>query len=504
MKIVTPKQMHSIEQEAYQNGASEEDFMEEAGSGVALIAHDYAEAYHIDRNIVLLCGKGNNAGDAYVAGIHLLKLDYKVVALQLWPLEECTPLCRKHHQQFTIDGGLVKDVRHLEDLILPHYGLVIDGLFGTGFKGQVKEPISSIIRLINQSKLPIISVDIPSGLNGEDGTVGSEAIMATETAFLGLPKKGFFLNEGWNFIGKLRYVDFGLEHHYIEDLDSKFLMLTSDTVKQWLPVIQRNRHKYHRGHVIGLAGSPSMPGAALLSSYAALNGGAGIVHLMHPPGMEMLLACSPYEIIKVPFEYGKTDDLIASLNKASAVYMGPGLGRSKETQELLKKILPLLKKPCVLDADALFMLSENAIALPEQTILTPHHGEMQRLLGHKSPENLDEQFLDQCQAYCEKMQVTLVLKGAPTFILSPFEPILVNPTGDPGMATAGSGDVLTGLIAALASQNVHPRKAAALGVYLHGLAGEYGSEIKTSHCLIASDLIENLSIAFAELLLPMI
>lgn len=498
MKVVSSHQMTEIESKAYRDGLSESDFMEEAGNGVALVVHDYAEKNNTDRKVILLCGKGNNAGDAYVAGISLIHLDYEVFAYQTFPISECSTLCKQNHVQFMQEGGKMKEIVSEEEIWLPTSGIIIDGLFGTGFRGKVDDPFASIIRLLNKSRLPIISVDIPSGLDGDTGEVQGESIIAYETAYLGLPKTGFFLRDGWNHVGKLTYVDYGLPQKYIDESDADFILLSPDLMRPLLPPIQRDRHKYQAGLVVGLSGSKQYPGAALLASSAAMSSGAGIVRLLHPKGMEIELAPSPHELIKVPYDYTDVDDILELLNTASGVFIGPGIGLSVETRKLIQTVLPKITKPCVIDADALTILSETGkIKLPEKTILTPHMGEMKRLL-HIETAQKDKKFMEQCQKYAEKKKVTLILKGGPTFIFHPGSMIMVNAHGDPGMATAGSGDVLTGILAALLSEGLSTHEAAQLGVFLHGVSGEFAAEDLTSYCMVASDLINHLPDAFQQ------
>jgi ADP-dependent NAD(P)H-hydrate dehydratase / NAD(P)H-hydrate epimerase len=488
MKVVSPKQMTHLESLAYRDGALESDFMEEAGSGVALVIHDYIERNQLDHHILLLCGKGNNGGDAYVAGIHLLHLEYEVHALQLSSIQTASRLCQENYHRFLLEGGRVQDLAVEGNYVFPLKGLIVDGVFGTGFHGDMAESYTSIIKKANESGLPIIAVDIPSGLNGETGEVGEVAIKAVETAFLSLPKTGFFFLNGWNYVGKLHHVDIGLSYEYIEESESDLIMLSKDVLSPFLPPIIRNRHKYQRGFVVGLAGSPGMPGAGLMSSAAALRGGAGIVKLLHPKGMEQELASSQAELIKVAYDFENINSVVENLNKASAVFLGPGLGVNENTKKLLLYVLPRLNKPCVIDADALTILAEEKIPFPRETVLTPHIGEMLRLLKcDKQP--LDKKFLKICQEYAEDKRVTLVLKGGPTFVFQRDEIISVNPVGDPGMATAGSGDVLTGLIAALLAQGLTTYQAACLGVYIHGLAGECAAFELTSYCVNASDIL---------------
>lgn len=497
MKVVTPNQMKELEQSAYKEGASEQDFMEEAGSGVGLVVHDFVERFGLEHQAILLTGKGNNGGDAYVAGIHLLHLDYHVHAYQFFPLSESSKLCQENAARFVKEGGLLTELKYDEEIPFPLDGIIIDGIFGTGFKGAIPDHIAARVRQANQSGLPIIAVDVPSGLNGETGKIEGDVILAAETAFLGLPKIGFFLEDAWNAVGHLRYVDFGLGEEFIEEFPEQLVMLTDEMMLPLLPAFKRNRNKYGAGYVVGVAGSPTMPGAAILASQAALRGGAGIMRLLHPEGMEHLLAASPYEIIKTPYNIGKIEDVFGHLEKAGSVFIGPGIGKSPATGAALSQILPKIKAPCVLDADALNILSEHWINLPEKSILTPHTGEMHRLLHLKNPRPLDMDFLQRCQQFADNKRVTLVLKGGPSFIFHPGLPIHVSPVGDPGMATAGAGDVLTGLIAALLAQGLTPHNAACLGVYLHGVAGEQAALELTSYCMVASDIIDFFPIAFA-------
>jgi hydroxyethylthiazole kinase-like uncharacterized protein yjeF len=497
MKVVSPQQMAMMEQQAYRDGVSENDFMEEAGSGVGLVVHEFAERYGIERQVIILCGKGNNAGDAFVAGVHLLHLDYHVHAYQLFPLSECSRLCKENAERFVKEGGLLTHVGFDEEIAYPVDGVILDGIFGTGFHGKVEDPIAMRIKEANSAGLPIISVDIPSGLDGETGLVGGPVIHAAETAFLGLPKIGFFLREGWNAVGKLRFVDFGLSGDYIEEAFSEIEMLDDLLMMPLLPDLKRSRSKYEAGYVLGVAGSPEMPGAALLSSISALRGGAGIVRLFHPEGMEMLLSSSPYEIIKTPLSGKDVKPVLDEMKRANSLYIGPGLGKSAQAKAWIKELLGASTVPVVIDADALNYLADIDLPLPANSILTPHLGELQRLLHLKKKPAIDAELLKICQSFAEEKQVTLILKGGPTFIFHPGKPVHVSPVGDPGMATAGTGDVLTGLIAALLAQGLAPFDAACLGVYLHGVSGEEAARDLTPYCMVASDLLDFFPMAFS-------
>lgn len=492
MKVMSAKAMTELEAQAYQQGYREEDFMEKAGQGIADATHEFAQQHQLLPQIWLLCGKGNNGGDAFVAGCYLLEQGYHVTAIQPEALERCSDLCQKNGHRFLKQGG--KILAQIDDF---SSGVILDGLFGTGFRGQLKSPYDSLVQTVNQSGLPILAIDIPSGLNGSTGQIEGNVIQATMTLFLELPKMGFFLQDGWNVVGKLQLVSFGLPQSFINQAHASFELLTLPKAASLLPTLKRNRHKYQAGYVIGLAGSPTMPGAALLSSLAAFRGGSGMVKLLYPKGMEAELSASPYELIKIPYAYDQPQEISQLMQKAGAIFVGPGLGRSAQTQQLLQNVVPTLTKPCVIDADALTLYAQQAFSLPPQAILTPHMGEMQTLLQSSDKLKLNLELLYTCQQYAETHRVTLILKGAPTFIFHPQTPIYVNPTGDLGMATAGSGDVLTGLLASLLAQGLSCHDAALLGVYLHGLAGELAAqEREVSVGMMAADLIAHFSTAY--------
>lgn len=482
--VLTPNEMQGAEKRSLTAGFSENAYMDRAGEGIAAYVHHFVKHYDLTPKVTLLCGKGNNAGDAFAAGAVLIKAGYRVEAMIAVPLESASPLCKQKADLFKRSGG-----QFLHEMPFFDEGVILDGLFGTGFKGAVEEPFASIIATANQSNLPILSIDVPSGLNGETGEVKSIAIEARETYVLGWPKTGFFLREGWNHLGVLHIVNFGLEEKFLPK--ARYQMMTEEEAVSLLPPIKRNRHKYDAGVVAALAGSKEMPGAARLSTLSALRGGAGLVRLLLPKGTELLQ--SP-EVLFHHFESDK--DVLEQVEKADAALIGPGLGREESTKKLLKALLPKLKKPAVIDADALTLIGEEKLAIPKHAILTPHHGEMGRLLGEALPKELSDKELKLVQAFAEKHDVTIVLKGAPTFIFHPKTIPTVNPTGCPGMATAGAGDVLTGLIAALLAQGSAPFDAARLAVYLHGLAGEHAEEALGPYCLIASDIIHYLPQSF--------
>lgn len=483
-KIVSAAEMQKIEKRAAALGYDPATLMDHAAEGIARITETFIKQHHLPEKIVLVTGKGNNAGDTYTAGALLLERGFSVLAVSAFPMKEFSPLCRQRHDLFIKSGGKAVPLSKAD----PHgYGVILDGLVGTGFKGKASGNLVKAIQWAHETHLPILAIDIPSGLDATTGEVGSIGIDAVATIYLGLPKIGFFIGKGWDHVGDLIGVDFGLPEECMKGAKEEALLL--DPASLHLPPMKRSRHKYEAGYVLGIAGSPQMPGAAALASSAALHSGAGIVRLFSMPGTssDQLLA----EVIHEEIDLKRIQK---ESKRAAAYFIGPGLGRTPAAAEFLKKLLPALQLPTVLDADALFFLAQHLkVKLPKRSILTPHQGEMERLLKKKPT-------LQGCQSFVEKHKTTLVLKGAPSIVFHPGKKPLVIAQGDPGMATAGSGDILTGILAALLAQKMASAEAAALGVYLHAKAGEQAGLHQTSYSMIASDLLKYLPEIFFELL----
>ncbi|HEX2583077.1 MAG TPA: NAD(P)H-hydrate epimerase, partial [Chlamydiales bacterium] len=309
IKVVTAEEMKRIEEWAIDRGCSEEAFLCEAGKKVAAIAQTFP-----GKKIVLLIGKGNKGGDAYVAGRELLKAGYEVRAYPAYPLQECSPLNQKFGKDFPQASSFACD-------------LIIDGLLGTGFHGRPEAPIARLIDVANQSQKPILSIDIPSGLNGSTGETSAHTIRATATVTLGLPKIGLFLKNGWNCVGKLHIETFGLPQEAIDEAKAVAWMPKLEELH--LPPLKRNQHKYSRGFVLGFGGSSALKGAVKLSGLAALHSGAGIVKLF------TLEEVGPTadELICQIFDQPLWEE---ALSKASAVFIGPGLGRSPAAKKWLE------------------------------------------------------------------------------------------------------------------------------------------------------------------------
>jgi len=495
MKVVKALEMAKAEALAYQDGISDEMYMLNAASGIAKILLELINNKVIEDKVIVLAGSGNNAGDGYVVAKILLEKGYDVKVYQLLDISKASRLCKLQYNNFIEKKGKVIHINKIEDLVLDDKCFVLDAIFGTGFKKQLKDFLMQVVIKINLSNLKVVSIDIPSGLNGDDGKANPVAIKADITIYLGLAKLGFFINDGPNYIGDLKYVDFGLEEKYKKKAKKELEYMDNINLKALLPKIDRKRHKYQAGFVIGIAGSLGMFGAAKLASLAALKAGCGIVKLI----TDKEVPSTFYELVNFVIDYNETTQILNQVNKADATFIGSGLGRDKKTEKLISKILPKITIKTIIDADALFHLSNNEYTLlPHESILTPHKKEMLRLLRL---DNLaDEALLKKTQKYSQEKNVIIVLKGYPTIIFHPEKDPLTILGGDPGLASAGTGDVLTGMITSFAAQKLDLYDAAILAVNMHFKAAELAADEKSSYCLMASDVVDFLPKVFKSLL----
>ncbi len=500
-KIISAKEMARIEALAISSSNKmAEEFMNRAGEEIAKLVEKYAAAFHLSKNISVLIGKGNKGGDAIQAALQLMLRGFSVKAICLYDLDNCSELCRLQAKRFQGQGGDLHFLETAFDLSFQGSALILDGIFGTGFDGALQGLPLQAIEKANASCLPIIAIDIPSGLNGSTGEVVTSAIKASLTIYLGLPKIGFFILKGYNHIGELVGVDFGLAEEFQNRAEALAYLVDERALFTSLPPIVRNRHKYQRGFIVGVAGSKKMAGAAKLAALSALRAGSGIIRLFHSHDASSEMSDTPMEVIKEKWSLHDMPKFLELIAKANAFFIGPGMGRDKEAEDFFVVLLPKLQKPVVIDADALFILAKHPnLSLPNETILTPHRQEMLRLLGEDAITH-EWEFLEKCQAFTNQRKITLVLKGAPTFVFTPNLAPFIIPRGDPGMATAGSGDVLTGILAALLAQKLDTYHAALLGVYLHAYAGELAAKDLTSYAMIASDLITYLPKAYKKIL----
>lgn len=458
-----------------------EKFMDIAALGLYRILSDkLLDNIELDR-IILVTGKGNNGGDAYALGSLLLQSGYNVVAYQVFA--EASPLSEKKAEEFEQNGGERVHISDASEMDIIDTDLIIDGLLGTGFKGQVTGLLKDVIIKCNTSKAYVFSIDIPSGVDGNTGVVENVAIFADMTGYLGALKVGHLFESGYNHVGVLHYVDFGMK---TKDLKPFAFLANNRALYHNLPTRRNTAHKYQVGQVCVFAGTDAMSGAGELACLAAYRAGCGLVKHYY-------LGDTPSTIKEVISQKAVHSNFEEELSRTKAILIGPGLGREEGAKELVEKIFSLTKKLMVLDADAFFLMKTP----PKDAILTPHKGELLYILG-LTKDSSEELILEKARAYVEEHSVIIVYKGAPTKIIAPGKDLIVAVTGNSGMATAGSGDVLSGIIVSLLAQGSTPFEASILGVMLHGEAGDVAAEKLSRHFLLASDIIEGLAPVFKQ------
>ncbi len=506
MKIVTSEEMSRIEKAAFEElgPSSPEIFMDRVGQAIA----EKIMAYHHNRPyrppVVLLTGKGNNGGDAFVIGTILLAKGWEVKFIQPDSTETLTALCAKKKATFLAKGGSELGLGEL-----PTNAILIDGLLGTGLRGIPRPKYVELINFANQSGHDIFSIDLPSGMNGDQGPAmaDSNIICAKRTFCLGLPKSGMVENAAFDYIGELELLDFGIPKKNVGTAKKQYDLLTRKWVQNHLPPVRPTRHKYERGLVGAFAGSEGMVGAGILSATAALRAGAGLVKWFYPEDLRLEGIERPWELMTKKVSYknftATISHVLQDISRYKSLLFGPGLSQSADVDHFLSHFLPQVPTKVVLDADALNVYANNPYPLPEHVVMTPHRLEMARLLHKTKTITSSKEDLEKCQSFASTKNITLVLKGSPTFIFSPNKKVpVVSVLGDPGMATAGSGDVLTGIIAAFLAQGLDCFEAACVGTYVHGLAGKLAAQAKTSYCMLASDIIEHLPEAYKLILDP--
>lgn len=435
--------------------------------------------------LVILCGCGNNGGDGLAVSRILQNKGYHVTPYLVQFKEELSPDCQTNFQRLT-NVEIIDGMKDFPDISATD--VIIDALFGYGFKGLIQGWVADFVQFINEHKKNVIALDMPSGLESE-GIASSTVIKATQTISFQRPKLSFFLPENAECVGEWRIVDIGLSEEYIQQTPTHLHLLNEHALDLVIPR-KRQTHKGNYGHGLMVAGSKGKMGAAILSTKASLKGGAGLVSSYIPNcGYQIMQSSVPEAMCITDIS---EEILISSIpvNNYTSVGIGPGLGTDTRTKKIIKDILKS-QTPVVLDADALNLISEDEKLiklLHPHCVLTPHIKEFDRLAGisKTSLKRFEKQRL-----LTEKYECVIVLKDAYTSIISPVTGNqYLNTSGSAGMATGGSGDVLTGLITGLLAQGYSPIDAALIGVYLHGIAGEEAALIHGENSMTASDILD--------------
>jgi NAD(P)H-hydrate epimerase len=513
MKIVTASQMQRLDRRAITEAHIPSlVLMERAGAGVVHQLDRHFAPLN-DKRVTIVCGKGNNGGDGFVVARLLAR---RRIAIQVLCLAKAADLSRDARVMYGRLRRAAKkneirsahDPDGLRDLFTAS-DIIIDAIFGTGLSTAVSGPYEQVIQAINASRRPVLSVDVPSGLNADTGTVLGAGVRADLTVTFGLPKIGLYIGQGVDYAGLTHVVDIGIPNSLADEIESRIVLLTHAAAKASLPLRTPSSHKGTYGHAGIVAGSVGKTGAAAMVAKAALRVGTGLVTVAIPSSVNDTLEAKLLEAMTMPMPETKArtfarsglDRLLAFTRARTAIAIGPGLTTHPETVELIQELVKRVDKPCVLDADALNALAGKASLLTESKlppILTPHPGEMARLEIDASPQSVNADRIGVAGRFARERGVLVVLKGARTVVARPDGMIAVCPTGNPGMATAGTGDVLTGMIVGLLAQGLTPWDAACTGTYFHGLAGDLAAAQVGQAAMTAGDLIEHIPKAFAQ------
>ncbi|MDI6786513.1 MAG: NAD(P)H-hydrate dehydratase [bacterium] len=507
MKVATVSQMYEIDKitsEKYSIPSL--TLMENAGIKSLEYLHKLFSNLKF-KKIAIFVGPGNNGGDGLVLARQLLNQKIPVEVFLMFEEEKAKGIAKTNLDIVkSLNIPLIRinfiDKFHKEKNKIAQADIIIDAILGIGTKGTLSNLFTEVIDYLNFLPKPKVALDIPSGINGDTGEVFGTSIKANYTLTFGLPKAGMFLSPAMNYIGKLVIVDIGFPKALLDNSKIKINYTEEKDVSFLLPKRLKDDHKGKCGKVFLLAGSLGMTGAAALSSQAALLTGSGIVILGIPESLNSILEIKLTEVMTQPLPETPSATLSSKgfpiimdlISKFQAMALGPGIGRDNETIKLVKELVKKISIHLVIDADGIFALAEEPEILKEvksPIVITPHMGELAHFLKIKI-NDVSNNRIHYAQKVAKEYKIVVILKGAHTLIADPSGNIFINSTGNPGMASGGVGDVLTGIIAGLLAQGLGILEASKLGVYLHGLAGDLALEEKGELSLIASDLLNNI------------
>ncbi|RME45114.1 MAG: NAD(P)H-hydrate dehydratase [Deltaproteobacteria bacterium] len=515
MKLVTASVMRELDRTTIEEiGIPGVVLMENAGRGaVEVIRAHFPDRVREGAQILLFCGKGNNGGDGFVIGRHLHNRGCRVRFLLFSPVEKVTGDARTNLEAARKMGLSIVEVTDRETLrkeedAVAGADLLIDALLGTGLTSELRDLYRAAVETMNQSATPVVAVDVPSGLHTETGRPLGAAVQADLTVTFGLPKVGEVVYPGAGYTGRLVTVDIGIPRERIEGVQTPYTLLEGSDLAPHLQKRPPDSHKGTFGHLLIVAGSEGMTGAAALAGEAAMRAGSGLVSVAVPRSLREIIEMKLTECLKIGLEEsepgvlgeGAVRQLTPHLHRCRATLLGPGLSTRGEVPRVVVELIERAEHPMVIDADALNVLAgtlESLDVAKAPLILTPHPGEMGRLL-RSSAARVQENRLSVARDFATRHGVILVLKGARTLIATPEGEVFVNPTGNAGMASGGTGDVLAGMIGGFLVQGHPPCTAALLGVYLHGLAGDLAAEALGERSFLASDLLDRLPAAIAQ------
>lgn len=521
MIALTAEAMRKLEQRAMSElSIPSSELMDRAGLLVAEAVVELAENAGLTRPpqpVHLFAGRGNNGGDAFAAARHLKAWGNEVEVWLAGDIHALEGDAHVHYGKLKSAGVSVRELPTKEDwdMTIRDYRwdgtILVDGILGTGARGPARGPADGAIRFLNglSDRNRILSIDIPSGLNADTGAALGPVVMADITLTLGHPKTGLLSPHAIPCVGTLLVGDIGLPPCSPDETGTGPGLIVEQDLRSLFPRRNRNTHKGNFGHLLIIGGSQGFTGATSLAAMAALRGGTGLVTVLTPASIATITAAVvPEAMVRFGRENATgslSSDAVSlacpDLNQFSAILIGPGLSPHSDSAALLEDVLARTSVPLILDADAINVCAAQPgllKAAATRIVLTPHPGELARLLNTTATAIQQDRFAAITDGV-RHTGATVILKGAGTLIMSPTHPMQVNLNGNPGMASAGMGDVLGGLVAGLMAQGMHSFDAARAGVYLHGRAGDFAAWDTCQAAIIATDLLDELPRAISDL-----
>lgn len=511
LPVVTAQQMKQLDRQAIENwGISGLVLMENAGQGVVASLSQELPDFRLQK-FLIICGRGNNGGDGLVVARHLYNRGVRVDCVVLGRIDQLKGDALANARILLNAGFPIQELSDARELTrsIKESSVIVDAIFGTGLTAPPAGIYSQAIELINQSSAYVVSIDIPSGVNADTGELLEPAVRADLTVTMALPKIGLLLYPGKRCCGKVIVVDIGIPKNLLSQGSETFLV-DAEFVRENLPPRAPDGNKGSFGTSLLICGSRGYTGAACLAAMAAVRAGAGLVRLAYPQSLSPIIESRILEPVKHPLP--ETPEITLGLEAlpillklsadADAVAIGPGISTNAETRNLLTQLIPNLKKPLVIDADGINNLAGQLEIINQAhapVIMTPHPGELARLI-RIPPSEINRHRVQIAREFARQHQIILVLKGAPTVIAAPDGRVFINPTGNSGLATGGTGDVLTGLITGLIAQGAQPLNAAITAVFLHGRAGDLAAQQLSEYSLAAEDLLDYLPQTFVQTL----
>ncbi len=501
MKLLTKTQIQELDRRTIaEEGITSLELMERAATA---LSRSICQMFQRSLHFVVFAGPGNNGGDALAVARMLAEQGHQVQVILFNTRNSLSPDCQANAERLLEypDIAFTEVTSSFTPPTLKKSDIVIDGLFGSGLNKPLEGGYASLVKYLNASSATIISIDIPSGLMCEDNAtnIPDHIIRATMTLSLQMPKLAFLLPENQAYLGEWFCLDIQLSRRGIEEADSPYRVTTLDDIRPRMKQRSPFAHKGDFGHGLLIAGSRGMAGASILAARSALRSGIGLLTVHAPEANLPILQTAVPEAMVIADEESAH---IASATESDAyrgIAIGPGLGQHAETANALIEQLQITHQPTVIDADALNLLAarkEWFPIIPKESILTPHPRELERLVG-RCVNSYDR--LVRARDLAMRLHVHIILKGNWSAVITPQGTCHFNPTGGPGMATAGSGDVLTGILLSLLAQGYTPHDASLIGTYLHGVAGDLAAEEKGENGMIASDIVDNLPLAWNKL-----